>query len=75
MHSIQPRLIRLKSLEVKIVPSFKHRWFQCRPQTLLLIHEVAEAEAEEADFELLGLGAGEELGSLGARASRPPCDK
>ena len=44
-------------------------------QTFLLIHKVAKAEAEEADFELLGLGAGEELGSLGARASRPPCDK
>ena len=31
-------------------------------QTFLLIHKVAKAEAEEADFELLGLGAGEELG-------------
>ena len=71
MHSIQPRLIRLKSLEVKIVPSFKHRWFQCRPQTLLLIHEVAEAEAEEADFELKGLGAGEELGEPGGAGVSP----
>ena len=40
-------------------------------QTLLLIHKVAEAEAEEADFELKGLGAGEELGSLGARGVSP----
>ena len=40
----------------------KDRWVQCRQQTLLLIHEVAKAEAEEADFELKGLGAGEELG-------------
>ena len=46
-----------------------------RRYLLHISSEVAKAEAEEADFELLGLGAGEELGSLGARASRPPCDK